>query len=43
MRVGQRLINRIKLNQTEPHQELWKAELVVRASTGLTRKRSWPF
>ncbi|WGM59482.1 MULTISPECIES: LacI family DNA-binding transcriptional regulator [Agrobacterium] len=34
VRVGQRLINRIKLNQTEPHQELWKAELVVRASTG---------
>jgi LacI family transcriptional regulator len=34
VRVGQRLINRIKLNQTEPYQELWKAELVVRASTG---------
>ncbi|KJF66851.1 MULTISPECIES: LacI family DNA-binding transcriptional regulator [Rhizobium] len=34
VRVGQRLINRIKFNQTEPQQELWKAELVVRASTG---------
>ncbi len=34
VRVGQRLINHIKLNQTEPNQELWKAELVVRASTG---------
>jgi len=34
VRVGQRLINRIKNDQTEPYQELWKAELVVRASTG---------
>ncbi len=34
VRIGQRLINRIKFNETQPHQELWKAELVVRASTG---------
>lgn len=34
VRVGQRLINRIKNDQMEPYQELWKAELVVRASTG---------
>ncbi|KAA3503329.1 LacI family transcriptional regulator [Rhizobium rhizogenes] len=34
VRVGQRLINRIKFAQMEPHQELWKAELVVRSSTG---------
>ncbi|MDA5631964.1 MULTISPECIES: LacI family DNA-binding transcriptional regulator [Rhizobium/Agrobacterium group] len=34
VRVGQRLINRIKFEQMEPHQELWKAELVVRSSTG---------
>ncbi|MQB08380.1 LacI family transcriptional regulator [Agrobacterium sp. ICMP 6402] len=34
VRVGQRLINRIKFGQMEPHQELWKAELVVRSSTG---------
>ncbi len=33
MRVGQRLINHIKNDQKDPHQELWKAELVVRAST----------
>lgn len=34
IRVGQRLINRIQHKETEPVQELWRAELVVRASTG---------
>jgi LacI family transcriptional regulator len=34
IRIGQRLIGQIKRNETRPYQELWKAELVVRASTG---------
>lgn len=34
LRVAQRLINHIKSGDAEPLQELWKAELVVRASTG---------
>jgi LacI family transcriptional regulator len=34
VRVGQRLINHIRTGTAEPLQELWKAELVVRASTG---------
>nr|CAD6424984.1 LacI family transcriptional regulator [Rhizobium sp. Q54] len=34
VRVGQRLIDRIKGAETGPEQELWKAELIVRSSTG---------
>lgn len=34
VRIGERLINQIKFNESRPQQELWKAELVVRASTG---------
>lgn len=34
IRVAQRLISRISFDEAEPVQELWKAELVVRASTG---------
>jgi len=34
IRVAQRLINRISFDEVDPVQELWKAELVVRASTG---------
>ena len=34
MRIGQRLIDRIKGLETGPEQELWKAELIVRSSTG---------
>ncbi|WP_296018305.1 substrate-binding domain-containing protein [uncultured Agrobacterium sp.] len=33
-RVAERLIAQIKTGQNEPFHELWKAELVVRASTG---------
>jgi Transcriptional regulators len=34
VRIGQRLIDRIKGIETGPEQELWKAELIVRSSTG---------
>ncbi len=34
LRVAERLIAQIKTGQTDPFQELWNAELVVRASTG---------
>lgn len=34
VRIGQRLIDRIKGLETGPEQELWKAELIVRNSTG---------
>ncbi len=34
VRIGQRLIDRIKGIESGPEQELWKAELIVRSSTG---------
>ena len=33
-RIAKRLISRILNLETLPEQELWKAELIVRASTG---------
>lgn len=35
MRIAERLIAGIKHTETFPEQELWKAELIVRASTGV--------
>jgi LacI family transcriptional regulator len=35
MRIAERLIGEIKHTETFPAQELWKAELIVRASTGV--------
>ncbi|NTF30916.1 substrate-binding domain-containing protein [Rhizobium skierniewicense] len=34
LRIAERLINQIKTGETDSLQELWKAELVVRGSTG---------
>jgi LacI family transcriptional regulator len=34
LRIAQRLIGTVKQAETYPEQELWKAELIVRASTG---------
>lgn len=34
LRIAERLIERSKNDEAEPQQELWKAELIVRSSTG---------